>query len=362
MWSKMDYHWMALAIQLAEKARYTTDPNPKVGCVIVKDDKLLGQGWHQKAGENHAEINALADTEAKAQGATVYVTLEPCSHHGKTPPCTDALIEAKIDKVIIAMQDPNPLVAGKGIEKLQTAGIKTQLGLLEQDAKDLNPGFIKRFTKNQPFIRIKTAMSLDGKTALASGKSKWITGEDARGDVQKLRARSSAILTGIGTVLADNPSLDVRDFDIGRAPMRVVLDSKLQIPVTAKIFKTTGKIVIATVSADREKIKLIEDAGAKVVIMPAKNSQVDLFELMSWLSAQQVNEIQVEAGATLSGALLAAGLVDQLIVYMAAKVMGDKARSLFNLEILKMSDVVKFKFSDVRMIGEDLKLTLILAK
>lgn len=358
MWSKADYHWMALAMQLGQKAMMTTDPNPRVGCVIVKGGKLIGQGWHQKAGENHAEINALDEAGDRAKGATVYVTLEPCAHQGKTPPCAEALIEAKISTVIVAMLDPNPLVAGQGIAQIQTAGIKTEIGLLAQDAQELNPGFIKRFTKKQPFIRIKTAMSLDGKTALSNGQSQWITGVEARADVQKLRARSSGILTGIGTVLADNPSLNVRDFDIGRTPMRIVLDSKLQMPLDAKMFEIPGQIVVVTVSEDLIKAEALEQVGAKVIVLPGKKSQVDLFALMSWLAEQQINELHVEAGATLSGALVQAGLVDELVVYMAAKVMGEQAKSLFNLNITKMSNTIKFKFADLIMIGEDLKLTL----
>ena len=354
-----DYSWMTLALNLASKGLYTTDPNPRVGCVLVKNNQLIGQGWHKKSGENHAEINALEDAGSSAKGSTAYVTLEPCVHHGKTPPCADALIAAQVKKVIIAMQDPNPLVQGRGIAKLKHAGIEVETGLLEQDAVRLNPGFIKRMQEGRPFIRLKLAMSLDGRTAMASGESKWITGPAARLDVQKLRARSSAILTGAGTVLQDDPSLNVRDIDIGRQPLRVILDTDLQTLPTAKIFTLPGRVILVTCATDQAKIDKLKKSGIKILQLPAQDSQVDLFALMSWLAGQSVNELHLEAGALLSGAFIKTGLVDEVIIYLASKIMGNTAKPLFNLNIVKMSETFKLKFTDYRMLGDDLKITAI---
>jgi len=350
---------MAKALVLARKGIYTSDPNPRVGCVIVKNHKIIGQGYHRKTGENHAEINALEQAGDNARGAVVYVSLEPCSHHGKTPPCVEALVAAGVKKVIVAMEDPNPLVSGRGIAKLKAAGIEVISGILEREAIELNPGFIKRMQESKPFIRIKLAMSLDGKTAMASGESKWITSAAARLDGQKLRARSSAILTGAGTVLADNPSLNVRDLDIGRQPLRIILDTELEVSSRAKIFKLPGEVVVVTIANNKSKIKELEAAGAEVFILPKSNSKVNWSYLMTWLGKKEINELHVEAGATLAGTLLQEGLVDEVVIYMAGKIMGDQARSLFNMKVDIMSEAVKLKFTDIRMLGEDVRITAV---
>ena len=257
-----DARHMARALELARRGLYTTDPNPRVGCVIAKDGKIVGEGFHARAGEPHAEINALRAAGAAARGATVYLTLEPCCHHGKTPPCTEALIAAGVARVVAAMQDPNPRVAGQGFAELKQAGIGNASGLMQSEAEVLNPGFISRMQRGRPFVRVKLAASLDGRTALANGESKWITGEPARADVQHWRARSSAILTGIGTVLADDPSLNVRAFDVGRQPLRVVLDSQLQMSPKAKMLALPGATLVVTASNDAARAEALRQAGA----------------------------------------------------------------------------------------------------
>jgi diaminohydroxyphosphoribosylaminopyrimidine deaminase/5-amino-6-(5-phosphoribosylamino)uracil reductase len=351
-----DARFMARAMQLARFGRYTTDPNPRVGCVLVKNGNIIGEGWHQQAGQDHAEVAALK-TVADAQGATAYVTLEPCSHYGKTPPCCDTLINAGIRRVVAAMQDPNPLVSGRGLAKLQAAGIEVQVGVLEADARNLNRGFIKRMTENRPFVRSKLAMSLDGRTAMASGESQWITSPEARADVHQLRAESSAILTGVNTVLADNPALTARvDFTVLQ-PIRVILDSQLQTPTTAQMATLPGRSLILTCSDDAEKQQDLQDAGFEVHRLPDNKGRLDLPEVMRFLATQQVNEVLVEAGAVLNGALLAANLLDEIIVYMATSIMGDQGRGLFHLpEVLKMADKKELKLLDVRQVGKDLRL------
>jgi diaminohydroxyphosphoribosylaminopyrimidine deaminase/5-amino-6-(5-phosphoribosylamino)uracil reductase len=331
-----------------------------VGCVLVKNGEVVGEGWHKRAGGPHAEILALQQAGNSASGATAYVTLEPCSHTGKTPPCADALIKAGVSKVIAAMVDPNSLVAGKGLEMLRESGIDVESGLLEEQARALNPGFIKRMETGLPFVRVKMAMSLDGRTAMASGESQWITGEAARRDVQLLRARSSAVLTGIGTVLSDDPSMNVRltaeqlgiDGDI-RQPIRVVVDSHMRFPSDAKLCKLDGDVLILT-AADT----LNDVAGGEVVKTQAAEDRVDLDAAMSLLAKRQVNEVHVEAGATLNGALLKKRLVDEVVIYMAPCLMGDEARGLFSLAGLsEMKDRVHLDIQDVRAIGKDLRIT-----
>ncbi len=357
--TRKDCFFMARAIQLAKKGRYTTDPNPRVGCVLVKDGIVIGEGWHAKAGYGHAEVEALK-TVRDAKNATAYVTLEPCSHHGKTPPCCDALIAAGVSRVVVAMQDPNPLVSGRGLDKLKSAGIEVTVGVLADDARALNRGFIKRMTQNRPFVRSKLAMSLDGRTALASGESKWITSAQARADVQRLRAESSAILTGINTVLADDPALNARvDFDVLQ-PVRVVLDTRLNMPVTAQMAKLPGRSLILTCSADDGKRGALQQAGFEVYQLAEKNGRLDLQDVMRFLAEQQINGVLVESGAILNGALLAEGLVDELIVYMAPCVLGDEGRGLFHLpEVLTMADKKELKLLDVRQVGGDLRLILV---
>ena len=353
-----DARFMARAMQLADKGRYTTDPNPRVGCVLVRDHEIIGEGWHARAGHAHAEIEALKNLP-DAEGATAYVTLEPCSHHGKTPPCCDALINAGITRVVAAMQDPNPLVSGGGLAKLKQAGIEVSCGVLQDAAEALNRGFIKRMQENRPFVRSKLAASLDGRTAMASGESKWITGEQARADVQRLRAESSAILTGIDTVLADDPLLTARvDFDVVQ-PLRVIVDSRLRMPLTAKLLSEPGRCLILACSPNQQKADSLRKAGFEVVCLTDKNGRLDLHEVMLFLAGRQINEVMVEAGAVLNGALLAENLVDEMIVYMASCVLGDQGRGLFHVPGLqKMSDKKNLQLRDVRQIGRDLKLTL----
>ena len=362
-----DVEYMQRAIKLASKGVYTTDPNPSVGCVIVKDGEVVGEGWHQRAGEGHAEVNALKQAGDKAMGATVFVTLEPCSHTGKTPPCADALIAAGVKRVVAAMTDPNPLVSGRGLKKLLDAGIDVDSGLLEAQARALNPGFIKRMETGRPFVRVKMAMSLDGRTAMASGESKWISSEASRVDVQRLRAQSSAVLTGIATVLADDPSMNVRisakelgiDEELFRQPKRVVLDSQLKLPQAAKIFSVEGEsaggecIVYTTIDVD-------EDAQLPYSVerINAQDGQLDLKQVMKDLADKQVNLVHVEAGSVLCGALLKNDLVDEIILYMAPHIMGDAAKGLFHLPGLEeMKDRIELQINDVRFIGKDIRIT-----
>jgi len=351
-----DFDYMAMALTAARKGLYTTDPNPRVGCVIVKANKIIAIGWHKRAGQGHAETEALVQA-IDSQAATVYITLEPCSHHGKTPPCCEALIAAKVARVIIAMEDPNPLVAGKGIEKLRDAGIEVVCGILEDDARLLNRGFIKRMTDGLPFIRSKIAMSLDGRTAMASGESQWITGDNARADVQNLRARSSAILTSINTVIADNPRLNVRLDTEVLQPIRVVLDTHLRMPLTATMVSLTGRCMILTCSTDKQKRCDLEAAGFEVFILAAKQGRLDLNAVFLLLAKQQINEVLVEAGAELNGALLAMELVDEWIIYLAPVILGNQGRALFNLPSLqRMADKKQLFLQQTRQIGNDLRL------
>ena len=354
--SAADHRHMAHALQLAARGLLTTTPNPRVGCVIVKDGRVVGEGWHQRAGTPHAEVHALAAAGAAARGATVYVTLEPCSHHGKTPPCAEALIRAGVARVVSAMHDPNPLVAGGGIDRLNQAGIQAEIGLMEHEGRALNPGFISRMTRQRPWVRLKTASTLDGKTALANGQSQWITGEAARADVQQLRARACAILTGSGTVLADNPRMNVRDFDIGRQPLRVIVDSTLRTPPDAAILPA----LIACHHADPAARAGLERAGAEIVALPDTAGRVDLAALLALLAQRGINELHVEAGAALNGALLAAGLVDEWIAYVAPMAAGDTARGLFaHAPLTTLADAARFRLADVRQVGGDLRLTLL---
>ena len=348
---------MARALQLARNGLYTTHPNPRVGCVLVRNNQIVGEGWHVRAGGDHAEIAALKDA-SDARGATAYVTLEPCSHHGRTPPCADALIRAGIKRVVAAMQDPNPLVSGKGLARLREAGIETACGILEDDARQLNRGFMQRMKTNRPLVRSKIAMSLDGRTALATGESKWITSSAARQDVHRLRAQSSAILTGINTVLADDPALTARIRENVLQPLRIVLDSRLQMPIDAQMARLPGRSLILTCSDDQDKIAKLGNAGFEIQRVPEKNGRIDLNAMLNHLGEQQVNEVLVEAGPFLNGALLNENRVDEWIVYMAPCVLGDKGRGLFTLPgITTMADKKMLTLTDVRQVGPDLKLT-----
>ena len=353
-----DHKFMSRALYLAKKGMYTTAPNPNVGCVIVKEGEIVGEGWHEKAGEAHAEIHALKQAGNKAEGATAYVTLEPCCHHGKTPPCAEALIKSKVSRVVAAMIDPHSKVAGQGLKKLESAGIFVESGLLEEQARALNLGFIKRMQKSLPYVRCKLAMSLDGRTAMASGESKWITSAAAREDVQRLRARSGAILTGVGTVLADDPSMTVRLKGIDSQPLRVVVDTNLSMPTDAKMLKEQGKTVLMTCSADESVTQVLTDAGADIHMMPYCNTSVDLKSVLQQLSDMSINDVLLETGATLSGAMLQAGLIDEIIVYMAPVLMGNNARGLFTLPALDlMQDKIELDIIEQRLVGQDIRLT-----
>ena len=347
---------MARALRLAEAGLYSTSPNPRVGCVLVREGRVVGEGYHRRAGEAHAEVIALEQAKEAARGATAYVTLEPCAHHGRTPPCADALVAAGVARVVVAMEDPNPRVAGRGIARLREAGIPVEVGLLENEARELNIGFFFRMTRGRPWVRMKCAASLDGRTALANGVSKWITGPAARHDVQHWRARSCAILTGAGTVLADDPRLDVREIETSRQPRRIVLDSHLSLSPQAKILQG-GNAVVITTAEDAALLAAFRQQGVTVVELGRKGGDVDLARLMSWLAEQEVNELLVEAGATLNGALLEAGLVDELVLYLAPTVLGSTARGLFQLpEFTRMEERIDLTFHDVRMVGRDLRI------
>jgi diaminohydroxyphosphoribosylaminopyrimidine deaminase / 5-amino-6-(5-phosphoribosylamino)uracil reductase len=364
---KQDAEFMARALYLARRGLYTTDPNPRVGCVLVKDGRIIGEGWHKRAGLAHAEVEAINNATENTEGATAYVTLEPCSHHGRTPPCCETLVKAGIKRVVAAMQDPNPKVSGNGFAYLKAAGIEVSCGVLEEDARVLNRGFILRMIQNRPFVCSKLAMSLDARTAMASGESQWITSPEARADVHRLRAESSAILTGINTVLADDPSLTARIEQEVVQPIRVVLDSNLQMPLTAKMLSLSGRTLILTcnnhnyVRPELVEGRLIElqNKGAEVYQLPEKKGRLDLTEVMKFLAGLEINEVLVEAGAVLNGALVAENLVDEWVIYTAPCILGDAGRGLFTLPGLqKLADKKQMKFQDVRQIGQDLKLTL----
>ncbi|MGD2138034.1 MAG: bifunctional diaminohydroxyphosphoribosylaminopyrimidine deaminase/5-amino-6-(5-phosphoribosylamino)uracil reductase RibD [Gammaproteobacteria bacterium] len=368
MFTADDHQFMARALQLAARGLYTTDPNPRVGCVLVRNGQVLGEGWHERAGEAHAEIIALRQAGERAAGATAYVTLEPCCHHGRTPPCSQALIAAGVSRVIAAIQDPNPLVAGNGLAELQAAGILTASGLLADEAQRLNPGFVMRMRHGRPWVRCKLAMSLDGRTAMESGESRWITGEAARRDVHHLRARSSAILTGIGTVLADDPSLTVRlggnDAVSFLQPLRVIIDSRLRTPPTAKLLGLPGETLILTGSMDPQRVAMLSRPGVSVDTLPLDAAgRLDLRAVLRYLGDTGINEVHVECGAILNGALIADRLIDELVIYMAPHLMGDAGPGLFALPGLQhMAQRIRVSIQDVRAVGEDLRITARLAE
>jgi diaminohydroxyphosphoribosylaminopyrimidine deaminase/5-amino-6-(5-phosphoribosylamino)uracil reductase len=348
-----DLEHMARALQLAERGLCTTDPNPRVGCVIVRGGAVVGEGWHVRAGDGHAEVIALQAAGDKARGATAYVTLEPCCHHGKTPPCTDALIGAGVARVVVAMQDPNPLVEGKGLAQLRGAGLHVDVGTMKAAAQALNPGFVSRMTRQRPYVRCKFGVSLDGRTALANGRSQWITGEAARLDVQRWRARSSAIITGVGTVLADDPRMTVRAAEIGsdRQPLRIVLDTNLSTPPSARILKEPGRTMVVTTSEDIGGAAMLQEAGAEVLVV----TDFDLNALLGYLAEQErCNEVWIEAGSTLAGAFLRAGLIDELVLYYAPKIFGNSARGMFRLpEFNTLDEAVSLTITDARAVGDD---------
>jgi diaminohydroxyphosphoribosylaminopyrimidine deaminase/5-amino-6-(5-phosphoribosylamino)uracil reductase len=367
MFSDFDRLAMQRALELAARGLASTDPNPRVGCVIAQGTLMVAEGWHERAGEAHAEVVALRAAAAQAAGATVYVTLEPCSHQGRTPPCVEALVGARVARVVYAATDPNPQVNGRGAEALRSAGIAVEAGLLESQALELNCGFVKRMQQGRPWVRLKLAMSLDGRTALASGASRWISGAAARQDVQQWRARSSAILTGIGTVLADDPRLDVRvpgdsPGHGARQPLRVVLDGRLRTPPGARLLSAGGEVLILTAMAALQDARAgapLSTRGARIESVPVVAGRLLLGAVLERLGELEVNELQVEAGATLAGELVRQSLVDELLLYVAPKLLGDKARPLLELpEPAGLSAARAFTLIDTQPLGDDLRLRL----
>ncbi|MFG6668596.1 bifunctional diaminohydroxyphosphoribosylaminopyrimidine deaminase/5-amino-6-(5-phosphoribosylamino)uracil reductase RibD [Halomonas sp. HNIBRBA4712] len=376
IFTHQDHVYMARAIALAKKGRYTTDPNPCVGCVIVRFDegdaengRVVGEGYHEKAGEPHAEVFALEAAGEAAFGATAYVSLEPCSHTGRTGPCCEALARAGVARVVVAMVDPNPQVAGRGIEHLRQAGARVEVGLLEAQARALNPGFVSRMQGGRPFVRLKMAMSLDGRTAMGSGESQWITGPDARRQVQRLRARSSAILSGVESIILDDARLTVRAEQLGldnaravarRQPLRVIMDSTLRLPLAAACLQEPGRtLVITTEAHSEEKRQKLEAAGAIIHVMPAvKAGRVSLTDMLGFLAREyDINEVLVETGATLAGALLDAGLVDELQLFVAPTLLGGEARPLFALPgLTEMAHQKRLDIQDIRAVGSDWRI------
>ena len=361
--SAVDHAHMALALRLAERGLFTTQPNPRVGCVIAHGEEIVGSGWHQRAGGAHAEVFALNDAGDRARAATAYVSLEPCAHFGRTPPCADALIAAGVARVVIAHEDPFARVDGRGVDRLRSAGIKVESGLMTVAAREINRGFLSRIERGRPWLRLKLAMSLDGRTALANGESKWITGNAARADVQAWRARSSAILSGIGTILADDPQLTVRlpNVDAGDAaqvaPLRVVLDRDLRTPAAAKVLDGTAPTLIlhgGEAEPIDQRFERVERAAVEI-----HEGRLDLSSVLALLAAREINEIQVEAGPTLCGALFAEGLVDELLLYVAPVLLGNDARPLLDLPALSdMAARWKLDVVDQRMLGADWRLLL----
>ena len=371
--SLQDHQFMQRAIYLAKRGHYTTSPNPRVGCVIVLNGEVVGEGFHEISGQGHAEVHALKQAGAKAKGATAYVTLEPCSHFGLTPPCAEALIKAQVGHVIAAMVDPNPQVSGRGLERLKSAGITTEFGLLEQDARDLNPGFIRLMTTKLPYVRCKLAASLDGKTAMASGESQWITSDHAREDVQRLRAQSCGVICGADSVIFDDAKMTVRWNALGelknsyeeakvRQPIRIVIDSKNRLTPDLAIFKTASKIILIRASIENEQTwpHFVE----QVVISKAKDSdQISLKHLLIYLAQQGLNDILIESGAKLAGAFMSENLVDELILYQAPKLIGSEGKSLVDIPaILQLSEAKDLNITDISMVGKDIRITAMFSR
>jgi len=356
MYSEDDHRHMSRALALAERGLYTATPNPRVGCVLVKGGAVAGEGWHERAGGPHAEVNALAAAGSAARGATAYVSLEPCVHQGRTGPCTEALVKAGVARVVAAMRDPNPLVAGKGLDALQRSGIEATAGLMEEAARELNIGFVSRMTRSRPWVRMKIAASLDGRTALANGQSRWITGPEARRDGHHWRARACVVLTGGGTVLEDDPQLTVREVPTTRQPLRVVVDSKLETPPAAKVLEGGGAL-IAAAREDKPKIAALRARGAEVIVLPNAAGKVELPALLRELARRELNEVHVEAGHRLNGSLLREGCVDELLVYIAPAVLGDKALGMFELpELTGLAQRHALKVHDLAKVGEDIRI------
>ena len=371
--SLQDHQFMQRAIYLAKRGHYTTSPNPRVGCVIVLNGEVVGEGFHEISGQGHAEVHALKQAGAKAKGATAYVTLEPCSHFGLTPPCAEALIKAQVGHVIAAMVDPNPQVSGRGLERLKSAGITTEFGLLEQDARDLNPGFIRLMTTKLPYVRCKLAASLDGKTAMASGESQWITSAHAREDVQRLRAQSCGVICGADSVIFDDAKMTVRWNALGelknsyeeakvRQPIRIVIDSKNRLTPDLAIFNTASKIILIRTSIENEQTwpHFVE----QVVISKAKDSeQISLKHLLIYLAQQGLNDILIESGAKLAGAFMSENLVDELMLYQAPKLIGSEGKSLVDIPaILQLSEAKDLNITDISMVGKDIRITAMFSR
>jgi len=355
MFSPDDNRHMARAVKLSGRGLYTTTPNPRVGCVLVRNGRVIGEGWHERAGAPHAEAAALASAGGSARGATAYVTLEPCAHQGRTPPCANALVQARVARVVAAMQDPNPLVSGEGFAILQAAGIETACGLMQDAAEELNVGFMSRMRRGRPWVRMKIAASLDGKTALLNGRSQWITGEAARRDGHRWRARACAVLTGIGTVKDDDPQLTVRGVRTTRQPLRVIVDSRLETPPRARVLGP-GTLVAAAIH-DEGRTQALQARGAEVIVLPNAAGKVDLAALMHELARRELNEIHVEAGYKLNGSLLAEGLVDELLLYFAPHILGDAARGMFHLPALEdLAQRRPARVHELRRVGEDIRV------
>jgi diaminohydroxyphosphoribosylaminopyrimidine deaminase / 5-amino-6-(5-phosphoribosylamino)uracil reductase len=351
-----DYRFMARALRLAERGLLTATPNPRVGCVLAKSGAIVGEGWHERAGEAHAEVMALKAAGAHAAGATAYVSLEPCAHQGRTPPCTDAILAAKLTRVVAAMQDPNPQVAGKGFAQLRQAGIVVEAGLLETQARELNVGYVSRMTGGRPWVRLKIAASLDGKTALANKVSKWITGPDARRDGHRWRARSCAVMTGIGTLRDDDPQLTVRDVPVTRQPLRVVVDSRLRIAADAKILDG-NPVLVATATQDAGKTAALAAKGAQTLYLPNAEAKVDLSAMMAELGRRGINEVLVESGVNLNSALLHAGVVDEILMYFAPLMLGHGGRGMLDLGALSdMTQRLDLDIRDTRQVGADTRV------
>ena len=360
VFSADDHACMARALRLAELGLYTTAPNPRVACVLVQNGQVVGEGWHRRAGEAHAEILALQAAGERAHRATAYVTLEPCAHYGRTPPCCNALLAAGVGRVVVALEDPNPVVAGRGLAALRDAGVRVECGLLAEAARELNLGFIARMTRGRPWLRLKMAASLDGKTALNNGRSQWLTGPAARQDGHRWRARAGAILTGIGTVQNDDPRLNVRGVagvdEKFQSPLKVVVDSRLQLSPSARLFDD-GHVLVVSALAESKKADSLRRRGAEILTLPSADGRVDLPALLGELAVRGINEVHAETGAGLGGALLAQGLVDELLLYWAPSLLGDAARGMFKLPVLSsLADQRTLNLRDVRLIGNDLRL------
>ncbi|MCM5572419.1 bifunctional diaminohydroxyphosphoribosylaminopyrimidine deaminase/5-amino-6-(5-phosphoribosylamino)uracil reductase RibD [Burkholderiaceae bacterium FT117] len=355
MFTEADHQHMSRALELAALGMWSTTPNPRVGCVIVRDRQVVGEGWHRRAGEPHAEVLALAQANGAARGATVYLTLEPCSHHGRTPPCVDALLEARVGRVVVAMEDPNPLVSGRGLAKLREAGVDVRCGLLGNEARELNIGFVSRMTRQRPWVRMKIAASLDGRTALPDGRSQWITGPAARDDGHAWRARACAVLTGIGTVKDDDPRLTVRAVDTPRQPLRVLVDSRLEVGLDANIVRG-GNLLVACARSIPAKVDELKDRGCEVVEITNAQGKVDLPALLRELAARGVNELHVEAGHRLNGSLLREDCVDELLVYLAPVLLGNATGMAELMPPAELEAARRLEFRAVDRVGDDVRL------